>query len=145
MQLRFALSTLVIVLPFLHAFLVDENVRVQAIANLAGCMAHSDTWDVIESRNCHSWTCVHGSILLVQARMYTAHVDMSCSLHSIESKETRGVKMFPTKTSRDVGMVDCVSDTTGIGMEKPTGEKSPGTRRCIPCLCNKTIVDEKQN
>ena len=108
-------------------------------------MAHSDTWDVIESRNCHIRPCVHGSILLVQARMYTAHVYISCSLHSIKSKETRGVKMFPTKTSRDVGMVDCVSDATGIGMEKPTGGKCPGTRRCIPWHCNKTIADEKQN
>ena len=45
--------------------------------------------------------------------------------------------MFPTKTSRDVGMVDDVSDATGSCMEKPTGGKSPGTRRCIPCQCNK--------
>ena len=30
--------------------------------------------------------------------------------------------MFPTKTSRDVGMVDGVSDATGSCMEKPTGE-----------------------
>ena len=35
--------------PFLAWFLVDEQVRVQAIANLVGCMAHSGTWDVIES------------------------------------------------------------------------------------------------
>ena len=34
--------------------------------------------------------------------------------------------MFPTKTSRDVGMVDRVSDATGSSMEKPTGGKSPG-------------------
>ena len=32
-----------------------------------------------------------------------------CSLHSIKSKETREVKMFSTKTSRDVGMVPSVS------------------------------------
>ena len=31
------------------------------------------------------------------------------SLHSIKSKETREVKTFSTKTSRDVGMVPCVS------------------------------------
>ena len=31
--------------------------------------------------------------------------------------------MFPSKTSRDVGMVDDVSDATGSCMEKPTGEK----------------------
>ena len=31
--------------------------------------------------------------------------------------------MFPTKTSRDVGMVDGVSDATGSSMEKPTGGK----------------------
>ena len=63
--------------------------------------------------------------------MYMACVHMSCSLHSIKSKETRGVKMFPTKTGRDVGMVDGVSDATGSCMERPTGAKSPGTRRCI--------------
>ncbi len=40
--------------------------------------------------------------------------------------------MFPSKTSRDVGMVDGVSDATGSCMEKPTGGKSPGTRRSIP-------------
>ena len=39
--------------------------------------------------------------------------------------------MFPTKTSGDVGIVDCVSDATGRCMEKPTGGRSPGTRRCI--------------
>ena len=43
--------------------------------------------------------------------------------------------MFPTKTSRDVGMVDGASDATGSSMEKPTGGKSPETR-CIPCQCN---------
>ena len=32
-----------------------------------------------------------------------------CSLHSIKSRETREVKMFSTKTSRDVGMVPSVS------------------------------------
>ena len=47
--------------------------------------------------------------------------------------------MFPTKTSRDVGMVDCVSDATGSCMEKPTGGKSPGTSRCIPCQCNNPV------
>ena len=46
--------------------------------------------------------------------------------------------MFPTKTSRDVGMVDGVSDATGSSMEKPTGGKSPGTR-CIPCQCNNPV------
>ena len=45
----------------------------------------------------------------------------------------KGIKMFPSKTSRDVGMVDGVSDATSTGssMENPTGEKSPGTRRSI--------------
>ena len=47
--------------------------------------------------------------------------------------------MFPTKTSRDVGMVDGVSDATSSSMEKPTGRKRPGTRRCIPCLCNYSV------
>ena len=66
--------------------------------------------------------------------MYTAqrHADMSsCSFHSIKCKDTRGVKMFPTRTSRDVGMVNDVSDTTGSSMKKQTGQKSPGTRRCF--------------
>ena len=31
--------------------------------------------------------------------------------------------MFPTTISRDVGMVDGVSDATGSSMEKPTGGK----------------------
>ena len=75
-------------------------------------MAHSGTWGV-NIGNCHWDKCVCGSIRLVQARMYMARVHMSCSLHSIKSKETRGVKMFPTKTSRDVGMVDCVSVVSG--------------------------------
>ena len=39
--------------------------------------------------------------------------------------------MFPSKTSRDVGMVDGASDATGSCMEKPTGGQSPGTRRSI--------------
>ena len=39
--------------------------------------------------------------------------------------------MFPTKTSRDVGMANSVSDATGSSTEEPTGGKSPGTRRCI--------------
>ena len=88
-------------------------------------MAHSSTLGVIET--------VCGSILLVQAGMYIAqrHVHVSCSLHLIKSKETRGVKMFPTKTSRDVGMVDGVSDSTGSRRKRQTGQKSPGTRRCI--------------
>ena len=43
----------------------------------------------------------------------------------------RGVKMFSTKTSRDVGMVDSVSDATGSRMERPTVGKSPGTKWCI--------------
>ena len=87
-------------------------------------MAHSSTLGVIET--------VCGSILLFQDGMYIAqrHVNMSCSLRSIKSKETRGVKMFPTKTSRDVGMVDGASDSTGSSMKKQTGGKSPGTRRC---------------
>ena len=33
-----------------------------------------------------------------------------CSLHSRNSKETRGVKTFPTKTRREVGMVPRVSE-----------------------------------
>ena len=49
----------------------------------------------------------------------------------VSFKEQRGGKMFPTKTSRDVGIVDSVSDATGSSMEKPTGGKCPGTRRSI--------------
>ena len=40
--------------------------------------------------------------------------------------------MIPTETSRDVGMMDGVSDATGSCMEKPTDGKRPGTRKCIP-------------
>jgi len=40
--------------------------------------------------------------------------------------------VFPSKTNRDVGMVDSVSDATGSCMEKPTGGKTPGIRRSIP-------------
>ena len=47
--------------------------------------------------------------------------------------------MFPTKTNRDVGMVHCVSETTGSCMEKTTGTKSPGTRRCI---CDIVAIQE---
>ena len=50
---------------------------------------------------------------------------------------TRGVKTFPTKTRLDVGMVVCVSKPAGCCMAKPTGEKSQGTRRCIPWRWNK--------
>ena len=46
--------------------------------------------------------------------------------------------MIPTKTSRDVGMVDGVSDATGSSMGKPTSGKSPGPR-CIPCQCNNPV------
>ena len=55
----------------------------------------------------------------------------------------RGVKMFPTKISRDVGMVGGVSDATGSCMEKPTGGKCPGTRDTAHhpyisiCFCGK--------
>ena len=44
--------------------------------------------------------------------------------------------MFPTKTSRDVGMVDDVPDATGSSVEKTIGGKSLGTRRCILWQCN---------
>ena len=57
-----------------------------------------------------------------------SHVVMQLAL--LKRKETRGVKVFPTKTSRDVGMMDGVSDATGSSMKKQTGRKSPGTRRC---------------
>ena len=33
-----------------------------------------------------------------------------CSLHSIKSTEIRVVKMFSAKASRDVGMVQCISE-----------------------------------
>ena len=36
----------------------------------------------------------------------------------------KGIKMFPSKTSRDVGLVDGVSDATGSCMENTTGGKS---------------------
>ena len=43
---------------------------------------HGSLWHM----GCHFWTCVCGSICLVQA---VARVHMSCSLHSIKSKETQ--------------------------------------------------------
>ena len=46
------------------------------------------------------------SSLAFSARLHVPQ----CSLHSRKSKETRGVKMFSTKTRRDVGMVLCVSE-----------------------------------
>ena len=52
-------------------------------------------------------------------------------MYCVHSKKLikQGYKNFPSKTSRDVGMVDSVSDATGSCMEKPTGGKSPDTRR----------------
>ena len=41
----------------------------------------------------------------------------------------RCVKMFPSKTRADVGMVQCVSEGHG----KPPGGKTIGTRRAGPC------------
>ena len=76
------------------------------------------------------------SILLVQACLYMARVHMSCSLHYIKSRETKGVIMFSTETSRDVGMVDCVWCHC---TESPTGGKSPGTRMCIPWHCSNPV------
>ena len=50
--------------------------------------------------------------------------DMQLTLHN--KHKTRGVNnVSHKKTSRDVGMVHCVSETTGSCMEKPTGTKSP--------------------
>ena len=69
------------------------------------------------------------------ARVHTS----SCSLRSVKSKERRGVKMFPTKTSWDVRKVDGVCNVTGSCMEKPTGGKSLGTRTCIPWQCNNPV------
>ena len=55
-----------------------------------------------------------------------------CSLHFIKSTETRVVKMFSTKTSRDVGMVQCISHLCPHG--KTNWQKTSGTRRgTIPC------------
>ena len=75
----------------------------------------------------------HFTLIIELCLVQGACVCMSCSLQSIKSTETRGVKTFPTKTSRDVGMVHCISETTGSCMEKLTGTKRPRTRRCI---CN---------
>ena len=76
--------------------------------------------------------------------MYMAHVHMTCGLHSVKSTGTRGVKMFPTKTSSNVEMVGCVSEATGSCMEKPTGGKSPGTR-CIPQCNNPVSIRQLQD
>ncbi len=46
--------------------------------------------------------------------------------------------MFPSKTSRDVGMVDGVSDATGSCMEKPTGGKVQEQGGLI-CDCNNPV------
>ena len=57
-----------------------------------------------------------------------------CSLHFTKRKETREVKTFSTKTSRDVGMVPSVSKEHVCLHEKSTGGKTSGTRRgTIPC------------
>ena len=54
-------------------------------------------------------------------RYATNHHNPYIDSPTVLSDILRGVKMFPTKTSRDVGMVDCVSDATGSSMEKLTG------------------------
>ena len=56
---------------------------------------------------------VHGSC---------SHVVVQLALHK-KYKEIKGVKMFPTITSSDVGMVDCVSDATGSCTESQLMEK----------------------
>ena len=71
--------------------------------------------------------------------MYAIYACTSLVVAILNPYYKRGVKMFPTKTGRDVGMVDDVSDATGSCMEKLTGGKSPGTRRRIPCLCNNLV------
>ena len=52
----------------------------------------------------------------------------------------KGRKNVSHITSRDVGMVDGVSDVTGSSMGKTTAGKSPGTR-CIPCQCSNNPVN----
>ena len=63
---------------------------------------------------------------------------LAAFLHAYTHKFIRGVKMFSTKTSRDVGMVDSVSDAIISSMERPTSGKSPGTR-CIQWQCNNPV------
>ena len=60
----------------------------------------------------HIYMCSNACMLVAKVCMHVAHVFqeknsifMMCSWHSIKRTETRGVKMFFTKTSRDVGMV----------------------------------------
>ena len=47
-------------------------------------------------------------------------------LHTKRAYKNKGSKTFSTKTSGDIGMVNCVSDATGSWMEK-RGGKGPGT------------------
>ena len=107
------------VLLFVGAFVWDEHVGFKPADNLVGL---GSLQCIGCHRNCCIWTSVCGYILCVRACTFMARVHMSsCSLHSIRSKETKGVKMFPTKTSRVVGMVVCVCKATGSCMVKPTG------------------------
>ena len=52
------------------------------------------------------------------------------SFASAASIYIKGVKMFSTKTSTDVGMVPLINASSC--MEKTTGGKSVGTRRGMP-------------
>ena len=56
-----------------------------------------------------------------------------CSLHSIKSKETREVKTFSTKTSRDVGMVPSVSKEHICLHGKINWQKNVRNKDTIPC------------
>ena len=50
----------------------------------------------------------------------------------------RGVKMLPTNTSRDVGMVDGVSDITGSSIKSKLAEKVQ-EQGGVPRQCNNTV------
>ena len=65
---------------FLYAFLVDEHVPVQAIANLAGCMTHSGTWVMeLSYLDMCLWLCTFSASLYVHGSC--SHVVMQLALH----------------------------------------------------------------
>ena len=118
-----------------------------AVRQSSGCFNVTTAWPT--SAKCIScWVTSqmalllkHSSHLIIAGSISVLH--NSIIMHNnhciLWTNSTRGVKMFPTKTSRDVGMVNGVSDATGSSMEKPTGRKSPGTRRCILWQCSNLV------
>ena len=95
--------TVVMPSSFVCAFLMV--VHVCMLVNLAGCLAHSaHIHNVRNAKVCVSCIlagivicmCVHSHILSVQSCIGD-QCGMTCSLYSIESTKTRGVKCIPQK------------------------------------------------